>query len=309
MRAFGKAGGTRKTVAGVIAAGLMISPPPAGAAPDAAALGRIDTVYVADPATPWFESWTQTHLKKRDWLYRPDIRIKAGADLVAAVAADPAGIALLTRAELSRLQAAGAPQITAAPAGLSICTALSVSDARPEENFGDFALRRELVEILATPDTLAIAEALIEVHGFKDRMAVKEVKPAFAVAEVAAGRAVVAALPVMPQARLDPPERAAGLRAIALSQAAGEALRSRGLEPGEYRDSMVQRLPFIRGVRTACDEIVMITAPGKAMAVDISSAPSSAWTNPLTGSDLERRVRQALDALKAMLGKPAEGKG
>jgi hypothetical protein len=55
-------------------------------------LAKLNAVYVADPAAAWFERWAVANLKTHDWLNRPDIKIKAGGDLVAAVAADPSGI-------------------------------------------------------------------------------------------------------------------------------------------------------------------------------------------------------------------------
>lgn len=302
---------------GMRAAALVIAMGVAAAAtsarlhaePDIRNLAALDTVYVADPAALWFESWTETHLRPRDWLYRPDIRIKAGADLVAAVAANPSSIGLLTRGELSRLQAAGASQVGTIPAGLSICAALSVNGVRMEENFGDFALSGEMIEVLATPDTQAIAEALIEAHRFKDRMILKPVKTAAAITELASGKSAIAVLPVLPQARLHLPENAASLRPIAMTEAESNALRLRGLSAQDYHTSFFQKFPFVHGVRTACDEIVLIAAPGGAVAPEVFKAPPSPWTNPYTGSDLEKRVRQALDALKSLWGKSTEARG
>jgi hypothetical protein len=272
-------------------------------------LAKLDAIYVADPAAPWFEKWAETNIKVHDWLRRPDIKIKAGSDLVAAVAADPAGIGLLTRGELSRTQATGSPQLKAASTGVSICAALSVSDARREENFGDFALTSETTEVLATSDTLAIAEALIDAHRFKDRMTLKYVKADFAFAELSLGKSAIAVTPVLPQTRLHVPENAAGFRAIGMSEAATDALRSRGLDAGDYRTSFVQRFPLIAGVRTACDEIVLITAPDTALGPDLVKAPPPPWTNPFMGSDLEKRVRQALDGLKSLWAKSPEIRG
>jgi hypothetical protein len=284
-------------------------PGPARAEPDIPDFAHVEAVYVADPAAPWFEGWAAAKLKPHDWLHRPNIKIKAGADLVEAVAADPSGIGLLTRGELSRLQAAGAPPTTSASIGLSVCAAASVNDARREENLGDFALSRDPIEILATPDTLAIAEALIDAHRFQDRVALKQVKASFAAAELASGKPILAILPVLPRARLEVPENGPSLRPIALTEAATEALRLRGLEPDYYRTSVLQQLPFAHGVPTACDEIVLITAPDRTVASDILKAPPPLWTNPLAGSDLEARVRQAWHALKHLWHKSPETRG
>jgi hypothetical protein len=287
---------------GMSLATAMASPQPLRAAPEGAVLARPGTIYIADPAAPWFESWAETNLKSADWLRRPDIRIAAGAELVAAVVADRSGIGLLTRGELSRIQTAGAPPVTIAATGASICAALSVGEARREESFGDFALIGDGVEMLATTDTLAIAEALIDAHRFKDRMTVRQVKAAFAVGELAFGRAPLAALPVLPWARHDLPEGAASLRTIGMSEAAIGALQLRGLAPRAYRTSFLQHIPFIDGVRTACDEIVLITATGAALAPDAFAAgpAPSPWMSPFTGTDLESRVREALDELKSL---------
>ena len=272
-------------------------------------LVQLNAIYVADPAAAWFERWAETNLQGRDWLNRPDIEIKAGGDLVAAVAADPSGIGLLTRGELSRIQATGAPQIATASTGISICAALSVNTARTEENFGDFALNSDTIEMFATSDTLAIAEALIDAYRFKDRITLKQVKAASALAELASVKSALAVLPVLPEGRLHVPENTVSLRSIGMSEAATEALRLRGLDPRDYRTSFFQQFPLIDGVRTACDEIVMIKSTDTALDPDVFAAPPALWTNPFTGSDLEKRVRQALDALKSLWGKSAEHRG
>ena len=292
-----------------VSAAAMALPQQLRAEPQLRNLAQLGTVYVADPAAPWFEKWAEAKVKARDWFSRPDIRIKAGVELVAAVAADPSGVGLLTRGELSRIQATGAQQIVTAPTGLFVCAALSVSGARMEENFGDFALSGETTEVLATSDTLAIAEALIDAHRFKDRMTLKQVKADFAFTELSSGKSAIAVLPVLPQTRLDVPENAVSFRSIAMSAAATEALRARGLDSRDYRTSFFQRFPFIAGVRTACDEIVSITATGMALIPDMVTSPTDLWTNPFTGSDLERRVREALDALRSLWGKSAQGRG
>jgi hypothetical protein len=298
-----------RTAALMIAMGAALTAMPASvrAEPDIANLAALDTVYVADPAAPWFQKWTETNLRPRDWLYRPDIRIKAGADLVAAVAADPSGIGLLTRGELSRLQAAGAPSVGAVPAGLSICAALSVNVGRMEENFGDFALSGDMIDVLATPDTQAVAEALIDAHRLKDRVTLKPVKSA---ADLATGSPGLTVLPVLRGTRLHLPENAAAsLRPIAMTQAESAAMSLRGLSSGDYRTSFFQQFPFVNGVRTACDDIVLIAAPGGAVAPEVFKTAPSPWVNPYAGSDLETRVLQALDALKSLWGKSTEAKG
>lgn len=284
--------------------------PQTRAEPAIADLAQLEAIYVADPAAPWFEEWTQINLKAHDWIYRPNIRIKAGSDLVEAVATSQSGIGLLTHGELGRLQRAGAPQVAATPTGLLICAAFSVYGSRPEETVGDFALSSDKTEILATTDTLAIAEALVDAHGFRDRMTVKQVKAASVSEELSPGKSALLALPVVPAAPLHLPENVAELRPLALSEAATEALRSRGLDTRHYRTSFFHRLPFIAGIRTACDEIVLIAAPGRAFASPraIGAQPSS-WALSLTGSDLEYRVRQALDTLKLLWEKSANGRG
>jgi hypothetical protein len=281
----------------------------AHAQPSIESLAQLEAVYVADPAAPWFENWARTNFKASDWLHRPDIRIKAGADLVAAVAATPSTVGLLTRGELLRLQASGAPPATAAPTGLSVCAGLAVNEARTEENFGDFALSHDAIEMLATPDTLAIAEALIEAHRFQDRMTLKQVKPSLALAELASGKPVLAMLPIQPDARLDVPGGNAILRPIAMTEAATQALQLRGLAPSGYRTSFFQQFPFIAGIRTACDEIVLITAPDGAVGSDVFKAPAPPWGNPLAGTDLEKQVLQAWHSLKLLWQKPAETRG
>lgn len=298
-------------VAFALAAGLLaaMSSGSAKAQPAIENLAQLEAVYVADPAAPWFESWAQANFKAADWLHRPDIRIKPGGDLVQAVATTASTVGLLTRGELARLQAAGAPPTATASTGLSICAAPSVNDARTEENFGDFALSRDPIEVLATPDTMAIAEALIEAHRFQDRMTLKQIKPSVAFAELASGKPVLAMLPVLPDARLDVPGSNASLRPIALTEAASHALRARGLEQGAYRTSFLQQFPFIHGVRTACDDIVLITAPDGAVGSTVFKAPASPWHNPLAGSDLEMRVLQAWHSLKLLWQKPAETRG
>ncbi len=313
MRVFNRLPGLSKGAAaliiGVSVAAATALPRQACAESAFKNLAQLNAVYVADPAAAWFERWAEANLKTHDWLNRPDIKIKAGGDLVAAVAADPSGIGLLTRGELSRLQAAGAPQIVAVSTGVSICAALSVNTARTEENFGDFALSSDTIEAFATADTLAIAEALVDAHRFKDRITLKEVKAASAFAELASGKSALAILPVLPEARLDVPDNAVSLRSIGMSEAATEALRMRGLNPRDYRTSFFQQLPLINGVRTACDEIVMIKSADTTLDPDVFAAPAPLWTNPFTGSDLEKRVRQALDALKSLWGKSAEHRG
>ncbi len=105
------------------------------------------------------------------------------------------------------------------------------------------------------------------------------------------------------------PNNAVSLRSIGMSEAATEALRLRGLDPRDYRTSFFQQFPLIDGFRTACDEIVMIKSTDTALDPDVFAAPPPLWTNPFTGSDLEKRVRQALDALKSLWGKSAEHRG
>jgi hypothetical protein len=282
---------------------------PAHAQPSIESLAQLEAVYVADPAAPWFESWARANFKASDWLHRPDIRIKAGADLVAAVTTAPSTVGLLTRGELLRLHAAGAPPATAAATGLSVCVGLAVNDARTEENFGDFALSRDAIDVLATPDTLAIAEALIEAHRFQGRMTPRQVKPSLALAELASGKPVLAMLPVLPDARLNMPGSDASPRLIALTETAIQALQLRGLVASGYRTSFFQQFPFIHGIRTACDEIVLITAPDGAVASDVFRAPTPPWGNPLAGSDLEKQVLQAWHSLKLLWQKPAETRG
>lgn len=311
MRVFekGLSSGVRAAALGVALGVAGTMPAKLRAEPDIRNLAALDTVYVADPSALWFESWTEANLRPREWLYRPDIRIKAGAELVAAVAASPTSVGLLTRGELARLQASGAPPVGSIPAGLSICAALSVNGARQEENFSDLALSGDMIDMLATPDTQAIAEALIDAHRLKDRVVLKPVNAASAVMELASGKTAIAALPVLPLTRLRLPENAGDLRPIAMTHAESEALRQRGLSTQDYRTSFFQRIPFVRGVRTACDEIVLIAAPGGAVAPGVFKTPSSHWTNPYAGSDLEKRVRQALDALRSLWGTSLEARG
>lgn len=274
-------------------------------------LTQLEAIYVADPAAPWFEKWTDINIKVHDWIYRPSIRIRAGGELVEAVAASQSGIGLLTGGELERLKRAGAPQVAVTPTGLSICAAFSVLGSRSEETVGDFALSSDKTEVLATNDTLAIAEALIDAHGFRDRMIVKQISAASVFEELSPGKPALVALPVLPEATLHMPENVAELRPLMLTEVATEALRMRGLNPQHYRTSIFHRLPFITGIRTVCDEIVLITAPGLTFASpeDLGARPSS-WSFPLTtGSELESRVRQALETLKLLWEKSANGRG
>lgn len=300
-------------VAGLVGLAMLATiagPQQTRAEPAMGDLAQLEEIYVADPAAPWFEKWTEINLKAHDWLYRPSIRIKAGGGLVEAVAASQSGIGLLTRGELGRLQRAGAPQVAALPTGLSICAAFSVHESRSEETVGDFALSSDRTEVLATADTLAIAEALIDAHRFGDRMIVKQVKVSSVSEELSLGKSALVALPVLPAAPLQMPGNVAGLRPLAISEAATEALRSRGLDTRQYRTSFLQRLPFIAGIRTACDEIVLITAPGRAFASPGAfAAQPSSWAFPLAGSDLENRVRQALTTLRLLWEKSASGRG
>jgi hypothetical protein len=53
----------------------------------------------------------------------------------------------------------------------------------------------------------------------------------------------------------------------------------------------------------------MIKSADTTLDPDVFAAPAPLWTNPFTGSDLEKRVRQALDALKTLWGKSAEHRG
>lgn len=290
-------------------AAMAFIAPHAQAEPDVKNLAQLQAIYVADPAAPWFEKWTEANLKPRNWLYRPDIKIKKSTDLVAAVASSPSAIGLLTRGELSRLQSSGAPKVEAAATGLSVCAALLVNESQRETSFGDFALSGDNIEVVATSDTRAIAEALIDTHRFKDRMTLKEVDASAAIAELSSGNVSLAAWPVLPQSRLDLPDSAAGLSPIEISEAAIAALRLRGLDPQKYRTSFLQRLPLIDSTRTACDEIVMISAPDKAIDPKLFRAASTGWTNPLAGSDLEKRIRQALEALKSLWQNSLEIKG
>ena len=271
---------------------------------------QLKAIYLADPTAPWFETWVTANLKPREWLYRPDIRMKAGADLVAAVADDPTGIGLLTHGELSRLQAAGAPQVAASASGVSICAALVGNAIGNTQNFGDFALKGDAIEVMATSDTLAIAEALIDAYRFKDRMTVTHVKADFTMAELPPEKTTLAVLPVLPQTQLDGAQHGAGLRPIAMSEAAIEALRSRGLDPGVYRTSLLQHLPLIGGIPTVCDPIVLITSADKpAAAPEVIKVSASPWTNPFAGSDFARRVFQSLEALKSLWEKSSQAKG
>lgn len=314
MKAFDEAPRAGKRAAGLVigvalAAAIALTPP-AKAAPGIEALSQVDTVYVADPAALWFEEWTDANLKPHDWLYRPDIKIKAGKDLVAAVAANPSGIGLLTRGQLSRVQAgSGVPQIATAPTGLAVCAALSVEGARREASFGDFALNSDPIEVLATADTLAIAEALIDAYRFQGRMRVRQVEEAAAIAGISAGKPALAVLPVLPQARLLLPETAGYLRPIEMTEAAAEILRSRGLATQDYHTSFLQQIPLVDGVRTACDEIVLITAHERPIAPEAFTTTSSSWTDSLPGSDFAKRVRQALETLELLWRAVPEVKG
>lgn len=312
MKPFDKRPGSGKKNALLLALNLTaaaVMPGAAFADSEIENLSGIQTVYVADPAAPWFEQWAETNFKAGTWLHRPDIKMKAGADIVTAVTADPAGVGLLTRGELTRLQAAGAPPARTVPTGLSVCAATSINEARVEENFGDFALSRDPIEVLATTDTLAIAEALIDAHRFQDRMTLKQVKPSFAIAELSSGKPVLAILPVLPEARIDVPDNGVKLRPIAMTEAAAKALRSRGLDSQDYRTSLFHELPLVGGIRAACDEIVLITAPDRSVASNALKAPVSPWSNPLAGSDLQARLSQAWNALKSLWRKPDETRG
>jgi hypothetical protein len=274
-------------------------------------LTQLEAIYVADPAAPWFEKWTEINVKVHDWIYRPSIRIRGGGELVEAVAASQSGIGLLTAGELERLRRAGAPQVAATPTGLSVCAAFSVHGSRSEETVGDFALSSDKTEVLATTDTLAIAEALVDAHGFRDRMIVKQIRAASVSEELSPEKPAVVALPVLPAAALHVPENVAELRPLMLTEVATEALRMRGLNPQHYRTSVFHRLPFITGIRTACDEIVLITAPGRTFAAsgDPGAQPSS-WHFPFTtGSELESRIRQALETFRLLWQKSANGRG
>ncbi len=314
MKAFDKAPRSGERAAGLIigaalAAAVALTPP-ANAEPRIGALSQVDTVYVADPAALWFEEWTDANLKPHDWLYRPDIKIKAGKDLIAAVAANPSGIGLLTRGQLSRLQTgSGVPAIATASTGLAVCAALSVEGARKETSFGDFALNSDPVEVLATADTLAIAEALIDAYKFQDRMSVRQVEEAAAIAGISAGKPALAVLPVLPQARLPLPETGGYLRPIELTEAAAEALRSRGFDTQDYHTSFLQKIPLLDGVRTACDEIVLITAPDRPIAPEAFTTSSSSWTDSFPASDFAKRLRQALEMLELLWQPAPEVKG
>ncbi len=284
-------------------------PQEAGTGASAESPAALRTVYVADPAAGWFEAWSEASLKADGWLYRPDIRIKSGADMLAAVASDPSAIGLISRGELARLETEDTPIVTAAPTGQSVCAAFSVNAERPEDSFGDFALNHGSFEVLVTADTLAIAEALARAHGLHGRMIVKLVRSSEAQAQILSGKPAMAAFPVLPGGLPAAAANAPGLRFIGLSRAAAGALEFRGFVRGGFRTSLLHQLPLVEGVATACDEIVRISARDPARTSGPYAARGGSWFGFLSGSDLEMRVRQALDTLISLWRNDMETRG
>jgi hypothetical protein len=264
-------------------------------------LAKLDRVYVADPSATWFGEWVETRLKAREWLNRPDIRIASSPELVAAVEGDSSAIGLITRGQLDRIHTDDAvAAIQVEKTGLAVCAAIAVNEERIEANFGDFALHGRSIEILATPDTLTIAEALVASHRFTDRMTVRQVKLAEATAAIAAPGSAVAILPVLPHSPIPSDEQTATPRIVDMSEAAAQELGKRGFAIGSYRTSFLQRIPFVQGERTVCDDIVQISAAVNTVTPDSIATSSTGWSVPFAHSDFETRMQEAIGTLMAM---------
>ncbi len=273
-------------------------------------LTKLDAVYVADPSAAWFEEWVETRLKSREWLNRPDIRISSGAELIATIESDASAIGLMTRGQLDRFHTDdAAAAIKIKETGLSVCAAIVVNEERIESSFGDFALHGGPVDIYATPDTLTIAQALVEAHRFTDRMTVKQVKPSEAAAAIAVNGPSIAVLPVMPKSPLSFGDQTAYPRIVDMSEAAAQELGKRGFAIESYRTSILQRVPFVQGERTVCDDIVQISAAENTITLDSFTTSSTEWRIPFAHSDFETRIYDAIGTLKAMWQNATDIKG
>jgi hypothetical protein len=269
-------------------------------------LAKLDRVYVAEPSAAWFREWVETRLEAREWLNRPDIRIASSPELVAAVEGDPSAIGLIPRGQLARIHTDRAPAaIQVEKTGLSVCAAIAVNEARIEASFGDFALHAGSVEILATPDTLSIAEALVASHRFKDRMTVRQVRLAEASAAIAAPGSAIAILPVLPHSPIPSDEKLAAPRIVDMSEAAAQELGKRGFTIGSYRTSFLQHIPFVPRERTVCDDILQISAVRNTITPDHIATSSTGWSVPFAHSDFETRMQEAIGTLMAMWRKTA----
>jgi hypothetical protein len=274
-------------------------------------LTELHAVYVADPSAAWFEEWVETRLKTKEWLNRPDIRIAGTAGLVAAVEADASAIGVMTRGQLDRIHTDdAAAAIKIRETGLSVCAALAVSNERIEESFADFALSAGPIDVYATSDTLSIARALVDAHRFTDRMTIREVKLSAAMTSLAGQDSAVAVLPVLPQSPLSFGDQPGTLATVEMSAAVAQVLGRHGYETGSYRTSILQRIPFIEGERTVCDDIVQISASENTTIMPDSFTTSSTdWSIPFAGGDLEMRMRDAIVTLKALWHNSVDIKG
>jgi hypothetical protein len=95
-----------------------------------------------------------------------------------------------------------------------------------------------------------------------------------------------------------------------MSAAAAQVLGARGYATGSYRTSILQRIPFIEGERTVCDDIVQISASeNTAIMSDSFTTSSTDWSIPFAGGDLEMRMRDAIVTLKALWHNSVDIKG
>lgn len=270
-------------------------------------LTKLDAVYVSDPSAAWFEKWVETRLKAKEWLNRPDIKIVNAPALVSAVESDKHAIGLMTRGQLDRIHTDDAvAAIEVKETGLFICAAIAVNDERIEESFGDFALSAGPIDVYATADTLTMAQALVDAHGFTDRMIIKQVKPAAAMANIAVEGEAIAVLPVLPQSPLSFDGKPDNLHMVDMSEAAAQALSNRGFSIDSFRTSILQHIPFIEGNRTACDSIVQISASDNTTEPDSFTTSSAERRVAVAGTDFAMRIRDAIGTLKALWQKTVD---
>lgn len=236
-------------------------------------ISSLKTIYVLDAASPWFATWYERQREKDGFLFRPEVRAVAAAEVFQQIADDPNAAGLVTRSTLEEFgtEAGG---LRTAPLGTRACAAFMVRGDSKIEELGDLAMSASLVA--AAPDMTGITRTLLSFYPtLEDRFATETSHDALLVG-IASGTVTMGVFAVEDGQQLVLPRVLPPLHPMAMSELAAETFSEQGHAQGDFDSSWLARWLPMGGTRTICDDLLIIASGA-------GSFPLQAYVNPEKG--------------------------
>jgi|GEM_PF-3325304 len=289
--------------------GLQVSAADGQEAPrPSQSVAMLETVYVADATEPWFVDWFGARVDRQGPLFRPDVRTGHTDDLLAAVAQNPRALGLVSRTELTGAGDA-ALGLRGAPSGVRVCAALMVRADSGINTVGDLLLLPPEARMTATPDMLGFAGTLATLYPFLNNLVFVEATREEALLALSEDESMLAIISTVDDSRLDLPESLPPLHPLPVTELAARALAGSGFAPGGFDRSWPQSWLPSHGVKTVCDEIMIVTAKtGLFVPERFTVSDGPALYETVAASDLVSRIVQAVQSLGGVLNAGREAR-